>query len=341
MIDLRKVVDTDTWREQREKIRRALFDYIGENFCLVSDPLYEEIDEDDGDIFVPDTKIIEESTVDKVRRLVIEYSFGDAKDEGKKVNGVVFTPVKYKKESLPAVLCCPDLSLDKSNVKHTETFEEVVCKGLAELGYITLVPDYSIVFRSNEVPRKSRRVAEKNVANRGSKSSKEAQILEILSASLCVFGTWISSDIPSIGVIGKNFGALQAILLTAMEAVVQSCVAIGDVAQWRETNSKHNWICNKEIDILPELRRDMLKGESPIDLEHIMALCAPSALLLLNPVPRGESRRGTKSVPTYLKPVVSIYEILGMPEAIKVVSKSIREDEDYIPLIEDWLSEWL
>lgn len=340
MIDLKKVNDTDTWREQREKIKETLISYIGNDFCLVSDPLYEELDEDDGDVFVPDTKVVEEFSDEKVRRLVIEYFVNEHRDEGRKVNALVFTPIRYKKESLPAVLCCPDLGSDISSRKPTETFEEVICRGLAELGYITLIPDYITVIKGGESGRRCRRGGEGGVS-RNSKISKEGQILEILSASLCVFGTWVSSDIPSIGVIGKNFGALQAIFLTAMESVVQSCVAIGPVDQWQNPDSKQNWILNKEIDILPELRKDMLKGQSPINIEHIMALCAPSALLLINPTNIVENKRGIRGVPNYLKPVINIYEILGMPEAIKVVNKNIRDDEDYIPLIEDWLSEWL
>ncbi len=343
MIDLSKVSNTDSWREQREQIRNALLGYIGESINLVSDPLYEELDEDNENVFVPDTKVIEEFTDERehVKRLMIEYFVSKNRDESKKVNAIVFVPSKQKKDLLPAVLCCPDLDFGNESSKLVESFEEVICKGLAKLGYITLIPNYhNVLFRKGEFGRRNKKETEGTVS-KNAKNTKEGQLLEILSASLCVFGTWVSSDIPSIGVIGKGFGALQAILLTAMESVVQACVTIGPISQWKDKENKYNWIFNKDIDIIPELRKDAMNGKAPIDLEHIMALCAPSALLLLNPVVVESTKRSAHKTPTYLRSVKNIYEILGMPEALRVVNKKVEEDEDYITLIEDWLSEWL
>ncbi len=217
----------------------------------------------------------------------------------------------------------------------------MICKGLARIGYLTLIPDYNVVLRGSSSTRRGKRGLGTLSASKNQNLSKEGEILKILSASLCVFGTWISSDIPTIGVVGKGFGALQAILLTAMESAVQACVAVGPISQWNDKQSKYNWILNKDIDIIPNLRKDTINGEAPIDLEHIMALCAPSALLLLNPTEDGESKKGSKKSPAYLKSVLSIYEVLGMPDALKVVNKHLKDFKDYIPLIEDWFSEWL
>ncbi|MGC8846521.1 MAG: hypothetical protein ACP5QY_11800, partial [Candidatus Hydrogenedens sp.] len=60
MIDLSKIKSAEVWREQREELKKRFLHYLGEEILILSDPLYDEIEEDRSSIFVPHTKIIDE-----------------------------------------------------------------------------------------------------------------------------------------------------------------------------------------------------------------------------------------------------------------------------------------
>ncbi|HOK10253.1 MAG TPA: dienelactone hydrolase family protein [Candidatus Hydrogenedens sp.] len=332
MIDLNKIKNAEDWREKREEIKRQFLSYLGEDLLILTDPLYDEIEEDKSGIFVPHTKVIDESVEDEVRRYKIEYSV----QEDERIMAWVFAPERSKKESTPAILCCHDaISQGKDELSGIEGDSQyALARDLAYSGYITMVPD-CLYFGERKDSKRSN-------SGKNNKVSYQGKILMDYLAGLRVFGTWFTTDITSIGVLGKGFGALQAILLTAIEPMIQACVAIGPLSSWKDKKSKYNWLFSSKHDLIPELRKKIERGEEAFDIEHILALCATSAVLIINPSENSETSAKGKTAVSYLKGAEKIYDLLGMPEALHIVQRKTKSFRDtYLSIIEDWFAEWL
>lgn len=338
MIDLKKIKTAEDWRDKREELKKQFLHYLGEELLILNDPLYDEIEEDRSGIFVPHTKIIDENPEDNVLRYKIEYSVeGD-----ERVTAWVFMPERSKKEATPAILCCHDaIPQGKDEFAGVEGDPEyALAKELANSGYITMVPD-CLHFGEREKHGKVK-AESKGYNHKFSKITYQGKILMDYLAGLRVFGTWFTADITSIGVLGKGFGALQAILLTAIEPSIQACVAIGPLSSWKDKRSKNNWIFHNENDLIPELRKEIEQGKETFDIEHILALCATSAVLIINPLEQDDTASRKKSGIPYIKNSEKIYDLLGMPEALRVIQKKTQSfSSTYLPVIEDWFAEWL
>ncbi|HOV32599.1 MAG TPA: hypothetical protein PLX23_04470 [Candidatus Hydrogenedens sp.] len=338
MIDLKKIKTAEEWRDKREELKKQFLHYLGEELLILSDPLYDEIEEDHSGIFVPHTKIIDENPEDNVLRYKIEYSV----EEDERVTAWVFMPERSKKEATPAILCCHDaIPQGKDEFAGVEGDPEyALAKELANSGYITMVPD-CLHFGEREKHGKVK-AESKGYNYKFSKITYQGKILMDYLAGLRVFGTWFTADITSIGVLGKGFGALQAILLTAIEPSIQACVAIGPLSSWKDKRSKNNWIFHNENDLIPELRKEIEQGKETFDIEHILALCATSAVLIINPLEKDDTVSRKKTGIPYIKNSEKIYDLLGMPEALRVIQKKTQSfSNTYLPVIEDWFAEWL
>jgi len=338
MIDLKKIKSAEVWREQREELKKKILRYLGEDILVLSDPLYEEIEDDNSGIFVPHTKVIDEIGEDEIRRYKIEYSV----HEEERITAWVFTPERNKKESIPAILCCHDyVPQGKDEFAGIDGDPQyAIARELAYSGYITMVPD-CLYFGERTEPKRAKGGA-KFQDMKCSKVVYQGKLIMDYLAGLRVFGTWFTTDITSIGVLGKGFGALQAILLTAIEPSIQACVAIGPLSSWKDKRNKNNWLFQSENDLIPELRKEIEAGKETFDIEHILALCATSAVMIINPL--GETDNTTKgktSIP-YIKSAERIYDLLGMPEALQVVQRKTKNfGSTLLPVIEDWFAEWL
>lgn len=338
MIDLNKIKSAEIWRDKREELKRQFLHYLGEEILILSDPLYDEIEEDRSSIFVPHTKVIDEFAEDELRRYKIEYSV----QEDERITAWVFALERSKKESIPAILCCHDyVSQGKDEFAGVDGDPQyAIARQLAYSGFITMVPDCLHFGERTETKR-----TKGGTKGQGAKSSRvvyQGKLIMDYLAGLRVFGTWFTADITSIGVLGKGFGALQAILLTAIEPSIQACVAIGPLSSWKDTKNKHNWLFQSKHDLIPAIRKEIEAGEESFDIEHVLALCATSAVLIINPVENVESTgRGKTNIP-YIKSAEKIYNLLGMPEALQVVQRKAKNfGSTFLPIIEDWFAEWL
>lgn len=338
MIDLKKIKSVEVWRDKREELKRQFLHYLGEEILILSDPLYDELEEDRSGIFVPNTKIIDEVAEDELKRYRIEYSV----QEEERITAWVFVPERSKKESIPAILCCHDyVPQGKDEFAGIDGDSQyAIARELAYSGYITMVPD-CLYFGERTEPKKAKGTGKAQEA-KSSKVVYQGKLIIDYLAGLRVFGTWFTTDITSIGVIGKGFGALQAILLTAIEPSIQACVAIGPLCSWKDTKSKSNWLFQSKHDLIPGIRKEIEAGREAFDIEHILALCATSAVLIVNPVDDVESTsRGKMNIP-YIKSAEKIYDLLGMPEALRVVQRKTKNFvSTFLPIIEDWFAEWL
>ncbi len=338
MIDLKKIKSAEVWRDKREELKRQFLHYLGEEILILSDPLYDELEEDRSSIFVPHTKIIDEVAEDELKRYKIEYSV----QEEERITAWVFAPERSKKESIPAILCCHDnVPQGKDEFAGVDGDPQyAIARDLAYSGYITMVPD-CLYFGERTEPKKAKGAGKVQEA-KSSKVVYQGKLIMDYLAGLRVFGTWFTTDITSIGVLGKGFGALQAILLTAIEPSIQACVAIGPLSSWKDTKNKNNWLFESKHDLIPIIRNEIEMGKETFDIEHILALCATSAVLIINPSGDVDSTsRGKTNIP-FVKSAGKIYDLLGMPEALRVVQrKSKNFGSTFLPVIEDWFAEWL
>ncbi len=340
MIDLKIIKSADVWREKREEIKKQFLQYLGEDLNILTDPLYDEIEEDRSSIFVPHTKVIDELVEEDLKRYKIEYSV----EEEERITAWIFVLDKNKKEAKPAILLCHDyIPQGKDEFAGIDGDPQyALAQELAYSGYVTMVPD-CLYFGDREEKKKATRKSAKSEGENLQKQKVVYQgklIMDYL-AGLRVFGTWFTTDISSIGVLGKGFGALQAIILTAIEPTIQACVAIGPLVSWKDKRNKNNWLFQCEHNLIPKIRKDIEAGVETFDIEHILALCATSAVLLINPAGDVDSTRGKVNIP-YIKSAERIYDLLGMPEALKVVQRKARDFKTtFLPIIEDWFAEWL
>ncbi len=338
MIDLKKIKSAEVWRDRREELKKQFLHYLGEEMLILGDPLYDEIEEDRSSIFVPHTKIIDEVSEDELKRYKIEYSV----QEEERITAWVFAPERSKKESIPAILCCHDcVSQGKDEFAGVEGDPQyAIARELAYSGYITMVPD-CLYFGERTDSKKAKGVG-KTQESKSSKVVYQGKLIMDYLAGLRVFGTWFTTDITSIGVLGKGFGALQAILLTAIEPSIQACVAIGPLSSWKDVKNKNNWLFHSKHDLIPGIRKEIEAGKESFDIEHILALCATSAVLVINPMGDGDSTgRGKPNIP-FIKSAEKIYDLLGMPEALQAVQRKTKDfGSSFLPIIEDWFAEWL
>jgi len=338
MIDLKKIKSAEVWREQREELKKQFLRYLGEEILILSDPLYDDLEEDRSNIFVPHTKIIDEVAEDELKRYKIEYSV----QEEERITAWVFALERNKKESVPAILCCHDyVPQGKDEFAGVEGDPQyAIARKLAYSGYITMIPD-CMYFGERTEPKKGKGTM-KAQESKFSKVVYQGKLIMDYLAGLRVFGTWFTTDVTSIGVLGKGFGALQAILLTAIEPSIQACVAIGPLASWKDMRNKNNWLFQSKHDLIPGIRKEIESGKETFDIEHILALCATSAVLIINPTGDVDnSSRGKMNIP-FIKSAEKIYDLLGMPEALQVVQRKTKNfGASFLPIIEDWFAEWL
>ena len=338
MIDLNKIKSAEVWRDKREDLKKQFLRYLGEDVLILSDPLYEEIEEDRSNVFVPHTKVTDESVEDELKKYKIEYSV----QEEERITAWVFVLEQTKKESVPAILCCHDyIPQGKDEFAGIDGDPQyALAKELAYSGYLTMVPD-CLYFGERAEPKRTRGTA-KSQEIRSSKIVYQGKLIMDYLAGLRVFGTWFTSNITSIGVLGKGFGALQAILLTAIEPSIQACVAIGPLSSWKDKKDKNNWLFHSKHDLIPGLCKEIETGKETFDIEHILALCATSAVLIINPAGNIDSTGRQKAGFSYIKSAERIYDLLGMPEAFQVVQRKTKSfSSSFLPIIEDWFADWL
>jgi dipeptidyl aminopeptidase/acylaminoacyl peptidase len=321
--DLSKIDNGVSWAAQRETIVTELRSLLG------SIPERRE---------QLQMKVVDE--IDRGTYTMRRVNYFVASDD--RVSSWLLLPeMREDKEELPAILCC-----------HSETpvgKEEPVGNGgdpnlafaqhYAELGYITLAPDCITAGerRSVKLPAYDSRQFYKDYPDLSVAGKMLIDHQYALDALLDTPGV----DATRIGVIGHGLGGFNALLLTAFDTRIQVCVASDCFTRFKTDKEPDRWY-REPLVLLPGLRKYVEAGEFPFDWEHILALAAPTPVLVL-----ASKFQSPFSNPQSVQKAVSlakpVYTLLGADGALAVemhhdghtVSPEILE------FVDEWFDRWL
>ena len=310
MIDLAKIKKLSEWQECRKAIENSVIELAGK---------------------LPKERVeLQAKTMDEIQgpgyvRRRINYFVS----EWERISAWLFLP--EGKEEVPGILCCHQRApLGKDE-----------CAGLggdpmlafaqhyAELGYAALAPD--CVTAGERVVGRAEGYQTNGYYKDNSRMSVMGKMLLDHMHALDLFNDFKRVDPARIGVIGHGLGGANAIVLSAFDERVQTCVASCAFTRFQDDARPERWVDDAGFSYLPKLQGAIESKDFPLDWEHLLALCAPSPMLLFaasnDPV-----LSNPKSAEKAAKKVQPIYALLGAGHAVT------REVMD---LADEWFERWL
>ncbi len=321
MMDLRKVKDLSDWPRLRSEIEAAVLQVLGEM---------------PGERIELQVKVFDETHFEGYTRKRVNYFV----DEWTRVSAWLFVP--DGKDELPAIVCCHrDVPQGKDESAGIEGDPHLAfARQYAELGYVTLAPDcltagerigfglqpYDTSNFCKDCPRMS---------PMGKMLWDHMQAVDVLCETKHV-------DSARVGVVGHGFGGVNALMLAAFDERIQACVASCAFTRFADDPHPERWVRNGEFACLPKLADAVKTGKFPFDWEHILALAAPSPVLLLTA--RKDARLpNTRSCEKAVRLARRIYEPLGEPDALQICvhDEGSTLTPRLLQLAAEWFERWL
>lgn len=262
-----------------------------------------------------DMKVLEEATVDSVKRLKISYHTDDPQ---MRVKAYLFVPKTATAEHpVPAILC-----LHQTN-SSTGKQEPAGIKGLpnlkyalelAERGYVTLAPDYPS-FGEYPYDFKAHPEYRSGTMKAVYDNKRSLDLLQSLK--------YVQGD--RIGCIGHSLGGhntmFTAAFDTRIKALVSSCGFTrfhkyygGQLKGW--TSDRYMPVINGKYQNNPDL--------VPFDFTEIVASFAPRAFLACAPV--SDSNFEVSGVKDVIRIAQPVYRLSGHPENLKALYPEAKHD---------------
>jgi len=316
--DLSKIKSLAQWRAIQADLQQAVRDCLGP----VADPprslSYRVVSEDD----LPSN----------VRRQQIAFILPSEET----VVGWLFLP--DGKRELPALLCCHDWVPQGKDEPAGIDARKYLDFALyyARNGYVTLTVD-NIGAGDRPLCREGgwNRQAFEEAAPGHTLAGK---MLEDHRAVLSLFEECSAVDTGRIGVVGHGLGGFNALLLAAFDDRVQVCVASCGFTRFETDKLPGCWPSDPPLPLWPVRRED---GSLPeFDWEHILALAAPTATLVITP---NAVHSNPKSCQKAVRLADRIYKLLGAQGALDQYCYSTRDPftHESREAADDWLERWL
>lgn len=322
MIDLAKIKSAATWAGKRAEIE-------GSVRTLLGDIPRERLD-------------LQVKTVDEleapgyVRRRINYFA-----DPWERVAAWLFVP--EGKEEVPAILCChSEVPQGKDEPAGIEGESRLAfAQYYAEQGFVTLAPDCPTTgdrTSSRKQPFDSRNFYKDNPT-----MSLAGKMLADHMRAIDVFNESKRVDTARIGVVGHGLGGFNALMLAAFDDRVRACVSSCAFTRFSQDKEPERWTGEKDgIALMPALKPHIESKEYPFDWEHILALAAPSAVLLLTSMAEGVFSN-PKSVQKAVAQASQIYKLLRAPGALEQVVHydGERVTPETQEIMDDWFERWL
>jgi len=261
-------------------------------------------------------------------------------DDWERITAWVFIP-EYE-EDAPALVCChAAVSQGKDEPAGLEGEKNLaLAKHYAEMGFVTIAPD-TITAGERIVPGKP--AYDTSVFYKEhSKASALGRMFTDHQHAIDALAEMNHVDDERIGVVGHDLGAVNALILAALDDRIRTCVASCGITRFAEDPGVARWTEDDGFVALPQLQKAIEADEYPLDWEHIIALAAPTPLLLITAL-NDQKLANTASCAAAVELARPIYRSLAAGRAINNVTHKQGHTFPYEALAQadEWFDSWL
>lgn len=321
MFDLAKLKNPSAWAVMRKEIETAVRSVLGEMPKERIEPQVKTVDEVDFRGYV--------------RRRVNYFV-----DQWDRISAWLFVP--DGKDEVPAILCChQEAPQGKDETAGLEGEARLAfAQHYAELGYVTLAPD--CLYAGDRMVPKRPAYDTKSFYKENPKSSYVAKMLHDHMCALDVFAELKKVDTARIGVIGHGMGVLNALMLAAFDDRVQSCVSSCGFTRFATDKDHERWAPEEGMVLLPKLRALLEENKCPFDWEHVLALAAPSAVMVITTLMEARCAN-PKSCQKAVTQAKKVYKMLGADAALDHFCHhdGHRITPETLEIADEWFDRWL
>lgn len=320
-IDLSKLKGPAQWQGMRQQVVQTLSEVVG--------PLNR------------DKLDLQLKTVDEVEfRGYVRKRVNYFVDSWDRISAWLFVP--EGKDESPAILCChsqcPGGKDEPAGLDGDARL--AFAQRYAEMGFITLAPD--CLTAGDRTSSKLKPYDSRGFYKDNPKGSLAAKMLSDHFRAIDALCEVKRVDPARIGVIGHGMGGMNALLLAAFDDRVQACVASEAFTRFATDKEPERWFPEEGPILLPRLRQIIDSGKYPFDWEHILALAAPSAVLVLYSLSNA-LYSNPKSCEKAVTLASKVYKLLGAPSAIDQFGHhdGARVSPETMEVADEWFERWL
>jgi dienelactone hydrolase len=323
MTDLGKLKGLGAWQQARHEIEDAVREVLG--------PLpksHVEIQ----------IKTVDEMDYPGYTRRRVNYFV----DEWTRIAGWLFLP--EGRDEVPGILCCHNRVRQGKDEAAGISGDPMLAfaQRYAEMGYAALAPD--CITAGERVLSRAQPYESKGYYKDSPKLSLAGKMLSDHMHALDVFSEVKRVDAARIGVIGHGLGAFNALMLSAFDERVQACVASGGFSRLHDDTHPERWYQESEtgLALMPALAAHVEKKSYPFDFEHILALAAPTATLVMSPQ-SGVEGVNAKSVNKAVDQAGKVYKMLSASSALEYHEHDNGDsmNPDMMEVVDEWFDRWI
>jgi dienelactone hydrolase len=261
-------------------------------------------------------------------------------DDWTRVSAWMFLP-KHQEEA-PAILCChQECRQGKDEPAGLQGNGRMAFAAhYAERGYVTLAPD--CITAGERISSLSEPYDTELFYKDYPNASLLGKMLDDHLHALDVLEEEEKVDSARIGVIGHGLGGTNALMLAATDSRIQCCVASCGFTRFSGDPNVERWSSGKGINLLPNLRESIESGRFEFDWEHLLAMAAPSAVMVITAM-GGSPHANPESCAEAVEQVEKLYKYFGAPRAIEHFDHDDGHQMTYegLDMADDWFERWL
>ena len=321
MVDLTKLISPVDWAALRKTIEAEVLAVLG--------PLPKERIE-------PQVKTMDEVDFRGYSRRRVNYFVNG----WERISAWLFVP--DGKEDMPALLCChQEVGQGKDEPAGLEGEARLAfAQHYAEMGYVTLAPD--CITAGDRVSSRLEPYDTKAFYKDNPKGSFLGKVLADHIAAIDVFSEVKKVDTARIGVIGHGLGAMNALILAAFDDRIQACVASCGFTRFETDKNPVRWTQESGCVLAPKMREIFKTKSFTFDWEHILAMAAPSAILVITSN-ADALYANPRSCQKAVNHASKVYKLLGAASAIDHFSHNDghRITPETLEIADEWFERWL
>jgi dienelactone hydrolase len=262
-------------------------------------------------------------------------------DEWERITAWIFVPEDA--EDAPALLCCHDAVPEGKDEPAGLAGNPAMAmaKHYAEMGYVTIAPD-SITAGERVTPGKEP-FDTAAFYKEHSKSSAFGRMFIDHQHAIDALCETSEVDPDRIGVVGHGLGGSNALLLAALDDRVRACAASCGFTRFADDPGVSRWTGgNNGFAALPQLQKSIEEGAFPLDWEHVLALAAPTPVLIVTAL-NDDQLDNTRSCETAVKMAQPVYYALAAGNAVQNVThkKGHTFPREAASQVDEWFDRWL
>jgi len=316
MVDLTALKSASEWSKARKEISEAVKGVLGQRPAKRADLQLSVVDEVDFPNYV--------------RRRVNYFV-----DDWTRVSAWMFLP--NHQEELPAILCChQECKQGKDEPAGLEGNGRMAfASHYAELGYVTIAPD--CITAGERVSSRLEPYDTSLFYKDHPRASLLGKMLDDHAHALDVLEEERRVDPARIGVIGHGMGGTNALLLAALDGRVQCCVSSCGFTRFTNDPGVERW-----LKLLPKLKSAIEEKDFPFDWEHLLAMAAPSAVMVITAM-AGSEQANPESCQEAVAQVEKLYKYFGAPRAIEHFTHDDGHQMTFeaLDMADDWFERWI